>query len=129
MALQLTVHDTAQRMRQFYALTKPRVTMLAVFCAVIGMFLATPGMVPWRVLFAATAGIALLAGAPVGALVATARAPRSAGHVAAEQRQGGDEQDDEQQQAAQHDRSSGLVNDSIVYLNPRPGDLIKCAAL
>ena len=39
MALQLTLHDTAQRMRQFYALTKPRVTLLAVFCAVIGMFL------------------------------------------------------------------------------------------
>ena len=35
MALQFTLHDTAQRMRQFYALTKPRVTMLAVFCAVI----------------------------------------------------------------------------------------------
>jgi len=63
MAMQLSLHDTAQRMRQFYALTKPRVTMLAVFCAVIGMFLATPGMVPWRVLFAGTAGIALLAGA------------------------------------------------------------------
>ncbi len=63
MAMQLTLHDSAQRMRRFYALTKPRVTMLAVFCAVIGMFLATPGMVPWRVLFAATAGIALLAGA------------------------------------------------------------------
>jgi heme o synthase len=63
MALPLTLHDTAQRMRHFYALTKPRVTMLAVFCAVIGMFLATPGMVPWRVLFAGTAGIALLAGA------------------------------------------------------------------
>ncbi len=63
MATQLVLHDTAQRMRQFYALTKPRVTMLAVFCAVIGMFLATPGMVPWRVLFAGTAGIALLAGA------------------------------------------------------------------
>lgn len=63
MALQLTLHDTSHRMRQFYALTKPRVTMLAVFCAVIGMFLATPGMVPWRVLFAGTAGIALLAGA------------------------------------------------------------------
>jgi len=63
MALPSTLHDTAQRMRQFYALTKPRVTMLAVFCAVIGMFLATPGMVPWRVLFAGTAGIALLAGA------------------------------------------------------------------
>jgi protoheme IX farnesyltransferase len=63
MALPLTLHDTAQRMRQFYALTKPRVTVLAVFCAVIGMFLATPSMVPWRVLFAGTAGIALLAGA------------------------------------------------------------------
>ena len=63
MALQFTLHDTAQRMRQFYALTKPRVTMLAVFCAVIGMFLATPGMVPWSVLAAGTAGIALLAGA------------------------------------------------------------------
>jgi protoheme IX farnesyltransferase len=63
MALPLTLHDTTQRMRQFYALTKPRVTLLAVFCAVIGMFLATPGMVPWRVLFAGTAGIALLAGA------------------------------------------------------------------
>ncbi len=63
MATQLILQDTVQRMRQFYALTKPRVTMLAVFCAVIGMFLATPGMVPWRVLFAGTAGIALLAGA------------------------------------------------------------------
>ena len=63
MASQLTLHHTAQRMRQFYALTKPRVTLLAVFCAVIGMFLATPGMVPWRVLFAGTTGIALLAGA------------------------------------------------------------------
>jgi protoheme IX farnesyltransferase len=63
MALPLTLYDTAQRMRQFYALTKPRVTILAVFCAVIGMFLATPDMVPWRVLFAGTAGIALLAGA------------------------------------------------------------------
>jgi protoheme IX farnesyltransferase len=63
MAFPLTLHDTAQRLRQFCALTKPRVTMLAVFCAVIGMFLATPDMVPWRVLFAGTAGIGLLAGA------------------------------------------------------------------
>ena len=63
MAYQLTWNDTTLRARQFYALTKPRVTLLAVFCAVIGMFLSTPGMVPWRVLFAGTAGIALLAGA------------------------------------------------------------------
>ena len=45
------------------ALTKPRVTQLAVFCAVIGMFLATPGMVPWHVLIGGTVGIWLLAGA------------------------------------------------------------------
>jgi protoheme IX farnesyltransferase len=63
MALQLTWNDTTLRARQFYALTKPRVTLLAVFCAVIGMFLSTPGMVPWQVLFAGTTGIALLAGA------------------------------------------------------------------
>jgi len=53
----------AQRARAFYALTKPRVVSLIVFTAVIGMFLATPGMVPPQVLLAATAGIALVAGA------------------------------------------------------------------
>jgi protoheme IX farnesyltransferase len=53
----------AQRFRAFYALTKPRVVSLIVFTAVIGMFLATPGMVPPRLLLAATLGIALVAGA------------------------------------------------------------------
>lgn len=48
---------------QFYALTKPRVTQLAVFCAVIGMFLAVPSGLPsWPSVVAATAGIWLLAG-------------------------------------------------------------------
>jgi heme o synthase len=51
------------RLRQFYALTKPRVVSLIVFTAVIGMFLAVPGAVPLRVLVAATLGIALVAGA------------------------------------------------------------------
>ena len=32
------------RVRQFYALTKPRVIQLIVFCALIGMALAVPGM-------------------------------------------------------------------------------------
>ena len=50
-------------MRAFYALTKPRVVSLIVFTAVIGMFLAAPGMVPPRLLLAATLGIALVAGA------------------------------------------------------------------
>ena len=51
------------RWRQFWVLTKPRVTQLAVFCAVIGMFLATPGMVPTSLLIGGVAGIWLLAGA------------------------------------------------------------------
>ena len=52
----------AQRLRAFYALTKPRVVSLIVFTAVIGMFLAAPAMVPPRLLLAATLGIALVAG-------------------------------------------------------------------
>ena len=53
----------AAKLAQYYALTKPRVTQLAVFCAVIGMFLATPGLPPWQTVAAATIGIWLLAGA------------------------------------------------------------------
>lgn len=51
------------RVRQFYALTKPRVVQLIVFCAVIGMLLATPGLPDWRVALAATVGIWLVAAA------------------------------------------------------------------
>lgn len=52
-----------RKWRQFLDLTKPRVTLLAVFCAVIGMFLATPGMVEPALLLAGAAGIWILAGA------------------------------------------------------------------
>ena len=51
------------RVRAFAALTKPRVVSLIVFTAVIGMFLAAPGMVPAQVLLAGTLGIAMVAGA------------------------------------------------------------------
>ncbi|WP_396267952.1 heme o synthase [Ideonella sp.] len=51
------------RWAQYYALTKPRVVQLIVFCAVIGMLLATPGLPDWRVLLSATVGIWLVAGA------------------------------------------------------------------
>jgi len=51
------------RWRQYWVLTKPRVTQLAVFCAIVGMFLATPGMVPWPILIGGSIGIWLLAGA------------------------------------------------------------------
>jgi heme o synthase len=58
---QVASYGVAQRLRALLALTKPRVNSLIVFTAVIGMFLATPGMVEARVLFAGTLGIALVA--------------------------------------------------------------------
>ena len=57
---------TARRMsrfKQFYALTKPRVVQLIVFCAVIGMLLASPGVPDLKLALAATVGIWLVAGA------------------------------------------------------------------
>jgi protoheme IX farnesyltransferase len=58
-----TTHKPPSRIAQYWALTKPRVTQLAVFCAVIGMFLATDGFPGWHVLVWGTIGIWLLAGA------------------------------------------------------------------
>ena len=49
--------------RQYYALTKPRVVQLIVFCAAIGMLLATPGLPTLRLVLAAVAGIWLVAAA------------------------------------------------------------------
>jgi protoheme IX farnesyltransferase len=51
--------------RDYLALCKPKVVALIVFTAVVGMFLATPGMVPLGVLLPATLGIGL--GAASGA--------------------------------------------------------------
>ena len=52
------------KLRAYVALTKVRVNTLIVFCAVIGMFLAVPAGAPfdWRVMIAATLGIAAVAG-------------------------------------------------------------------
>ena len=47
--------------RDYYTLTKPRVVQLLVFTAIVGMFLATPGMVPWETLIFASIGIGLAA--------------------------------------------------------------------
>ena len=52
--------------RQFYALTKPRVVQLIVFCALIGMVLAVPGVPSWaevRLGLLSCVGIWLVAGA------------------------------------------------------------------
>ncbi len=51
------------RLRQFLRLAKPRVVALIVFTAVIGMFLAVPGLPPAMPVFFGTVGIALVAGA------------------------------------------------------------------
>jgi protoheme IX farnesyltransferase len=56
----------ASRFAQFYALTKPRVVQLIVFCAFIGMVLAVPGLptlADWGKMAVASFGIWLVAGA------------------------------------------------------------------
>jgi protoheme IX farnesyltransferase len=51
------------RWQQFYALTKPRVVQLIVFCALIGMLLAEPGWPDWTTVALASLGIWLVAAA------------------------------------------------------------------
>ena len=58
--------DNTSRVSQFYALTKPRVVQLIVFCALIGMVLAVPGWptgMQWLHMAQACAGIWLVAAA------------------------------------------------------------------
>ncbi|MBD8565952.1 protoheme IX farnesyltransferase [Oxalobacteraceae sp. CFBP 8763] len=63
MTTQTAIPKPQSRFSQYWTLTKPRVTKLAVFCAVIGMFLATDGFPGWQTLIAGTVGIWLLAAA------------------------------------------------------------------
>jgi protoheme IX farnesyltransferase len=57
------VSAAAPRWRDYYVLTKPGVVQLLVFTAIVGMFLAVPGMVPLDALIAGSVGIALTAAA------------------------------------------------------------------
>lgn len=50
-------------MQSFFLLCKPKVSAMIVFTAVIGMFMATPGMVSLQILLAATLGIGCASGA------------------------------------------------------------------
>jgi protoheme IX farnesyltransferase len=50
-----------RRLADYYELCKPRVVMLIVFTAIVGMFLATPGLAPFPALVFGTAGIGLMA--------------------------------------------------------------------
>jgi protoheme IX farnesyltransferase len=52
----------AARWRDFLELTKPKVSLLIVFTAIVGMVLASPGMVPLPALLFGTLGIALASG-------------------------------------------------------------------
>lgn len=61
--MQLASAVSGIRLRQILSLTKPRVVSLIVFCALIGMLLASPGMVPPNLLVSAILGIWLVAGA------------------------------------------------------------------
>jgi len=83
-------------LRQYLVLTKPRVTQLAVFCAVIGMFLAVPGLPDAGRVVAATVGIWLLAAAAFAInclieqevdarMLRTARRPTARGSITAPQ--------------------------------------------
>jgi protoheme IX farnesyltransferase len=63
MATSLILTGAACRCQEYLALCKLRVVSLIVFTAVIGMFLAVPGMVPLRILLAGTVGIGLVAAA------------------------------------------------------------------
>jgi heme o synthase len=50
------------RWRDFVELTKPKVSLLIVFTAIVGMVLASPGMVPLSALVFGTVGIAMASG-------------------------------------------------------------------
>ena len=62
----LEAEQQTSRWAQYYALTKPRVVQLIVFCAFIGMVLAVPGAPTWQDwgrMLAACTGIWLVAAA------------------------------------------------------------------
>jgi protoheme IX farnesyltransferase len=62
---------TTANWRSYYEITKPKVVMLILFTALVGMLLASDGMVPLQTLLAGLAGIGLAAasGAAVNHLV------------------------------------------------------------
>lgn len=56
-----TLEQARAGWRDYYELGKPRVVALIVFTAIVGMFLATPGLPPLEVLVLGTVGIGLAA--------------------------------------------------------------------
>lgn len=58
-----TIASQQVNWRDYYELTKPNVVALMILCSAIGMFMAVPGMVAWKVLILGNLGIAMCAGA------------------------------------------------------------------
>jgi protoheme IX farnesyltransferase len=56
------VAAVGSRWRDYLELTKPKVSMLIVFTAIVGMVLASPGWIPWSALVFGSIGIALASG-------------------------------------------------------------------
>jgi len=84
------------RWRDFLELTKPKVSLLIVFTAVVGMVLASPGWVPLPALIFGTLGIALASGSAAAFnhvldrhidenMARTRRRPLPTGHLAKHQ--------------------------------------------
>ncbi|MBO6557603.1 MAG: protoheme IX farnesyltransferase [Pseudomonadales bacterium] len=48
--------------RDYLEMCKPRVVLLMLLCTLVGMFLATDGMVPWDIIVFGNLGVALVAG-------------------------------------------------------------------
>ena len=80
--------------RDYLEMCKPRVVALMLLCAIVGMLLATPGMVPVDVLMFGTLGIALVAASAAVVnhiadaeidmrMARTARRPVAAGRISA----------------------------------------------
>lgn len=53
--------NTSATWRDYYEMCKPRVVMLMLLCTLVGMFLATPGMVAWDIIVFGNLGVALVA--------------------------------------------------------------------
>jgi len=79
-------------LRDYWELTKPKVVALVVFTAIVGMFLAVPGLPPWRESLFATLGIWLAAASAAAInhvldrridaeMIRTRRRPLPAGHL------------------------------------------------
>lgn len=61
-AIRQTSPEATASWRDYLEMCKPRVVLLMLLCSLVGMFLATPGMVPLSILIFGNLGIALVAG-------------------------------------------------------------------